>query len=101
GNDCDPRKYVFIPDEVLDNCGFFASSKTVATNIGGLQMCSRYCQSVAFPDSSGEALPCTGYIFGRMRPAVHPDRTRRRHPGHLCMPGSNLVRPGVNIFPNA
>src|SRR5262245_10429859 len=101
GNDGDPGEYVFIPDEVLDNGSFFASSKTIATNIGRLHMCGRDCQSVALPNSSREALPCMGGILGWMGPAVHPNRTRRRHPGHLRVPGSHFVRPWVNILPDA
>src|SRR5215468_556092 len=33
--------------------------------------------------------------------AVHPDRTRWRHPGYRGVPRSNFVGLWVNVFPNA
>src|ERR1700760_4781157 len=87
--------------EMFRHRGLIAAWNAIAADVVPLKMRRCYGKDISFPFSRGEALPRMPRVFGRMRPAIHPD-------GALHAPGvtantnrGDLLSDGIFVGPDA
>src|SRR5262245_35436886 len=99
-NNRHPRQNVPVTYEMLGHAGAVAPRDAVAPDPSGFQVSRRNGKNVLVPVTCGKALPRMGGIIGRMRPAVHPDRSFRGHPGYMRVPSKLPLRSRIEVSPH-
>src|ERR1700730_13312015 len=100
GDDADVNHMIGVPDEVLDQRGLVTVAESVAANPTLFQVRGVDGENIVFPFAGRKPRPGVRRGVGRMRAAVHPERTGLFVVIDVLFNGDEFLRDRVALIPD-